>query len=168
MVTGGQRSGKSIFAESLALSMSNKPVYLATARILDEEMKNRVEVHKERRGASWRTIEESKNLGPIYKELENQTVLIDCLTMLASNYLFDFQSKVDETFNALTSELDEFLKNDTANYIFVTNEIGLGGVSGNELSRKFTDLQGKVNQYISSKADEVYFVVSGIPMKIKG
>ena len=165
MVTGGQRSGKSIFAEKLALDKSSHPTYLATARILDEEMRKRVAVHKNRRSAQWRNIEAPLGIETL-KFSPNEVVLIDCLTLWATNWLFYKNENVDEALTALKYQIG-LLKEAGVIIIIVTNEIGLGGVSSNTLQRKFTDLQGLINQYVSSIADEVYMIISGIPVKIK-
>lgn len=164
LITGGQRSGKSEQAEQLALSLSPSPIYLATARIWDEEFHQRVLRHQERRGPQWTNIEEEKELSK--HNVEGRVVLIDCLTLWATNFFFDLESHVHPALEAVKAEFDKFTSQD-ATFIFVTNEIGLGGVSENELQRKFTDLQGWMNQYVASKADEVFLMVSGIKVKIK-
>ena len=86
LITGGQRSGKSQYAESMALSLSDNPVYIATAHVWDEEFKERVEKHQQRRGPQWEHIEEQRNLGSIY--ISNKVALIDCLTLWATNFFF--------------------------------------------------------------------------------
>lgn len=164
MITGGARSGKSSYAEKLALSLSAHPVYMATARIWDEEFRQRVDKHQKRRGPEWTNIEEEKELGR--HPVEGQVVLIDCVTLWCTNFFFDLQSDIDLALAAIRNEFDRFVQQD-ATFIFVTNEIGMGATSENELQRKFTDLQGWVNQYIASLADEVILMVSGIPVKIK-
>ncbi len=164
LITGGCRSGKSDYAEKMALSMAPNPVYVATARIWDQDFALRVERHKARRGPQWTNIEEEKNLGRL--NLPGRVVLVDCLTLWATNYFFDSNSDPDTCLAAMKREMDQLLTHD-ATYIFVTNEIGLGGISDNELQRRFTDLQGSVNQYVAERADEVILMVSGIPVKIK-
>lgn len=164
MMTGGQRSGKSEQAERLALSLADNPVYMATARIWDDEFRQRVVRHQERRGPQWTNIEEEKELSK--HDVTGRVVLVDCLTLWATNFFFDMESHVQPALEAVKAEFDKFTQQD-ATFIFVTNEIGLGGVSENELQRKFTDLQGWMNQYVASKADEVYLMVSGIKVKIK-
>ena len=165
LITGGSRSGKSTYAEQLALSLSDKPVSLATARIWDEEFRERVRRHQARRGPQWTNIEEEKQLSR--HDLVGRVVLVDCLTLWATNFFFDGGGDVDTTLAALKAEFDRFTAQE-ATFIFVTNEIGMGGVSDNEIQRKFTDLQGWMNQYVASRADEVILMVSGIPVKIKG
>lgn len=164
LITGGQRSGKSTKAEELALQLSPHPVYLATAHIWDEEFRARVQKHQERRGPEWTNIEEEKYLSK--HDLTGRVVVIDCVTLWLTNWISTENAEVDAILTAAKQELDRFTAPD-ATYIFVTNEIGLGGVSTNQLQRRFTDLQGWMNQYIAQKADEVILMVSGIPVKIK-
>ena len=165
LITGGQRSGKSTKAEALALSLSTHPVYLATAHIWDDEFRERVKKHQERRGPEWTNIEEEIHLSR--HDLTGRVVVIDCITLWLTNLFYQLDSEVDKALESAKKEFDEFTQHD-ATYIFVTNEIGLGGVSTNQLQRKFTDLQGWMNQYIAQKADEVILMVSGIAVKVKG
>ena len=164
LITGGQRSGKSTKAETLALSLSTHPVYLATAHIWDDEFRERVKKHQERRGPEWTNIEEEIHLSR--HDLTGRVVVIDCITLWLTNLFYQLDSKVDKTLESAKKEFGAFTQHD-ATYIFVTNEIGLGGVSTNQLQRKFTDLQGWMNQYIAQKADEVILMVSGIEVKVK-
>lgn len=164
LITGGQRSGKSSYAEKLALSLSLHPVYMATSRIWDEEFRQRVLCHQERRGPEWTNIEEEKTLSR--HELEGRVVLIDCVTLWCTNFFFDLDANVDAALQAIKQEFDNFT-NQNATFIFVTNEIGSGAVSENAVQRRFTDLQGWMNQYIASKADQVYLMISGIAVAIK-
>lgn len=165
LITGGSRSGKSSYAEQLALSLSDAPVYLATARIWDEEFRERVRRHQERRGPQWSNLEEEKFLSR--HDLSGRVVVVDCLTLWCTNFFFDLDSDVDRALEAACAELDRFLDQD-ATFLLVTNEIGMGGTSENEIQRKFTDLQGWVNQHAAALADEVVLMVCGIPHKIKG
>ena len=164
LITGGQRSGKSSKAEELALSLSANPVYLATAHIWDDEFRERVRKHQVRRGPQWTNIEEEIHLS--HHDLSERVVVIDCVTLWLTNFFFQLDSKVDKSLEAAKAEFDAFTQHD-ATYIFVTNEIGSGGTSENAIQRKFTDLQGWMNQYIASKADEVILMVSGIAVKVK-
>ena len=164
LITGGARSGKSRYAEELALSLSQHPVYVATAHVWDEEFRDRVKKHQERRGPEWTNIEEEKLLSR--HDLTGRVAVIDCITLWCTNYFFELQ-EVDAALDALKAEFDAFTARD-ATYIFVTNEIGMGGVSENAVQRKFTDLQGWMNQYVASQADEVILMVSGIAVKVKG
>ena len=164
LITGGARSGKSSYAEKLALSLSPNPVYMATARVWDEEFRQRVIRHQEARGPEWTNLEEEKELSR--HDVSGRVVLIDCVTLWCTNFFFDLQGHVDSSLKAVKEEFNRFTAQD-ATFIFVTNEIGLGGTSENELQRKFTDLQGCMNQYIAAQADEVIMMVCGIPLKIK-
>ena len=166
LITGGARSGKSSQAERLALSLTAHPVYLATARIWDEEFRERVRRHQQARGPEWVNLEEEKFLSR--RKVEGKVVLVDCVTLWCTNFFFDMQgAKVDEVLNEVKAEFDRFTEQE-ATFIFVTNEIGMGATSVDDLQRRFTDLQGWVNQYIAQQADEVVLMVSGIPVKIKG
>ena len=170
LITGGQRSGKSRYAEQLALSLSDEPVYVATAHVWDDEFRERVRRHQERRGSQWTNIEEERQLSR--HDLSGRVAVIDCITLWCTNFFFNAekpdgeQPSVDEALECLKSEFDLFTAQD-ATFIFVTNEIGSGGVSPNALQRRFTDLQGWMNQYVASRADEVILMVSGIPVIIK-
>ena len=164
LITGGIRSGKSAYAEKLALSLAPTPVYMATAHVWDEEFRQRVVRHQQARGPEWTNIEEEKYLSK--HQVGGRVVLIDCVTLWCTNYFFNSEGKVQEALEKVQKEFDLFVNQD-ATFIFVTNEIGLGGTSENELQRKFADMQGWMNQYISTRADEVVMMVSGIPVKIK-
>lgn len=164
LIIGGARSGKSTYGERLALQLSDNPVYVATARVWDEEFRVRVLHHQERRKERWINIEEEKVLSR--HDLVGKVILIDCVTLWTTNYFYDLKSDVDASLLAVKGEFDKFTSQD-ATFIFITNELGNGGVSENELQRKFTDLMGWVNQYIASCADEIIMMVCGIPVKIK-
>lgn len=164
VVTGGERSGKSSYAQKLALEFSPNPVYLATARIWDEEFNQRVIRHQQERGEQWSNIEEEKELSR--HQLGGRVIVMDCVTLWCTNWFYDLNSDVDKCLAEMKSEFDRFTSQDAV-FIFVTNEIGMGGTSENELQRKFVNLQGWINQYIAAQADEVFLMVSGIPLKIK-
>lgn len=170
MITGGQRSGKSKYAERLALSMSKTPVYVATAHIWDEEFRQRVARHRLRRGEVWTNIEEEKYLSR--HDLEGRVAVIDCITLWCTNFFFHRdraeweQPCVDEALEEIKKEFDKLTAQE-ATFIFVTNEIGWGGVSDSAIQRRFTDMEGWMNQYVAEKADEVVMMVSGIPVRIK-
>lgn len=166
LITGGQRSGKSQYAEQLALSLSPTPVYMATAHIWDEEFRDRVQRHQARRGAEWTNIEEERWLSR--HDVRGQVVLIDCLTLWATNFFYadGTEADVDEALASIQAEFDRFTEQD-ATFIFVTNEIGAGGTPVNAVQRRFTDLLGWLNQYVAAKADEVVMMVCGIPVFVK-
>lgn len=148
LITGGARSGKSSYAERLALSLSPNPVYFTTSRIWDEEFRQRVLRHQANRGPEWTNIEEEKELSR--HSLEGRVVLIDCVTLWCTNYFFDLEADTDKALTAVKAEFDRLTQQD-ATLIFVTNEIGMGGTSENLIQRKFTDMQGWMNQYIASR-----------------
>lgn len=164
MITGGQRSGKSEKAEAMALSLSPNPVYVATAKVWDEEFRQRVRRHQERRGPEWTNIEEELYLSQ--HDLSGRVAVIDCVTLWLTNFFFFCDEDVSRSLEAAKKEFDAFTQHD-ATYIFVTNEIGLGGVSDNAMQRKFADLQGWMNQYVAQHADEVILMISGVSVKIK-
>lgn len=164
LITGGARSGKSSYAEKLALSLSPNPVYMATSRIWDEEFRQRVLRHQANRGSEWTNIEEEKELSR--HQLEGRVILIDCVTLWCTNFFFDLDADIDKALTAAKEEFSRFTKQD-ATFIFVTNEIGMGGTSENEVQRKFTDMQGWMNQYIAAQADKVILMVTGIPVNVK-
>lgn len=170
LITGGQRSGKSSYAERLALELSQNPVYIATARVWDEEFSERVRRHQQRRGAQWTNIEEERALSR--HDVTGRVVLVDCCTLWATNFFYDATDNgetlpdVDTILNEMKAEFDRFTSQD-ATFIFVTNEIGLGGTSTNAVQRRFTDLLGWLNQYVAARADEVVMMISGLNIKIK-
>lgn len=147
LITGGQRSGKSQHAEQTALRLTDHPVYLATAHIWDEEFRQRVLRHQERRGPQWTNIEEEKFLSR--HNVTARVVVIDCVTLWLTNFFFE-QQDVSKTLETVKEEFDCFTSQD-ATFIFVTNEIGSGGVSDNVVQRQFTDLEGWMNQYIARR-----------------
>ena len=159
MITGGQRSGKSSYAELLALRLSDRPVYIA----------ERVARHQARRGPQWTNIEEERHLSR--HDLTGRVVLVDCVTLWCTNFLLgackgDELPDIGQVLDDVKTEFDKLVAQN-ATFIFVTNEIGSGGVSSNALQRRFTDLQGWMNQYVASHADTVILMVSGIPVTIK-
>ena len=165
LITGGERSGKSTYAESEALRLSESPVYLATARIWDEEFRQRILRHQERRGPEWTNIEEDIRLSK--HDFTGRVVLIDCITLWATNYFFDMQQDVNQALEALKKEFDTLVQQD-ATFIFVTNELGMGGMSESRTQRLFTQLQGWMNQHVAARADRVTLMVSGLPLTVKG
>lgn len=164
LITGGERSGKSSYAERLALEADPNPIYLATARIWDDEFRQRVQLHQARRGAEWENIEEEKY--PSRHSLEGRVVLLDCVTLWATNYFFDNGGEVEPALSLLIEEFDRLAETDS-HLIIVSNEIGLGGTSPDAVQRRFTSLQGWFNQHIAKRANKVTLMVSGIPLQVK-
>lgn len=163
-ITGGQRSGKSRFAQELAEEYSANPLYLATARHWDDDFKQRIRRHQADRGEKWETLEEEKRLSSL--PLNGRTVLLDCITLWLTNIFHDNGYRLDAALEEAKSEWDAFIQQDFR-LIVVSNEIGMGLHAPDESSRHFTDLQGWINQHIAKTADRVYFMVSGIAMKLK-
>jgi len=164
LITGGTRSGKSSFAQKLAENASPSPVYLATARTWDDDFRQRIERHQADRGSQWINIEEEKQLSKC--NVEGQTVLLDCITLWLTNFFYDNRFDADRTLEEAKTEWDRFMRKNM-NLIVVSNELGMGIHPIEESARKFAELQGWMNQYIARHADEVFLMVSGIPLKIK-
>jgi adenosylcobinamide kinase/adenosylcobinamide-phosphate guanylyltransferase len=163
-ITGGARSGKSRYAQQLALQLSNNPVYLATARHWDDDFEKRIQRHQAERDERWTSIEEEKNISGL--SLSDKVVVMDCVTLWLTNFFTDNKYDIDASLQQCKDEIDKL---DTANntFLIISNEIGMGMHADTEIGRKFADLQGWMNQYIAQKADKVIFMVSGIPMEIK-
>lgn len=163
-VTGGQRSGKSGYAQRLAESLSPRPIYLATARHWDADFEARIKRHQQDRGERWTTLEEELHLSA--HDLSGQVVLLDCITLWLTNIFSDHDYDTDLSLSIAKAEWSRFIDQDFT-LIVVSNEIGMGTHALDESSRHFADLQGWMNQFIAQLADEVVFMVSGIPMTIK-
>ena len=190
-VTGGAKSGKSKFAEEMLLKLNNgnqKNIYLATSLVFDEEMKEKVRLHKKRRKNDWFTVETYRNFkNKLNNFFENNdkiknNMLVDCLTNMITNIIFEnqnidwnnFERKLYiQTLKKLNknveNSVDELLNitNQFENTVIVSNELGMGLVPSYPLGRYFREIAGKMNQIVAEKADEVYFVVSGISIKRK-
>ncbi len=164
-ITGGARSGKSRFALSIAKSLGKKKAFIATAQVLDDEMRKRIMQHRKARARQWYTVEEPMDIKGALKELDGfEVVVVDCLTLWLNNLisLERGKSPVQEA-----EELAEFCKIATPSCVLVSNEVGLGIVPESPLGRSFRDLAGKINQIFASASDEVYIVISGIPLRLK-
>lgn len=166
LITGGERSGKSGYAQSLALQLTNNPIYVATARKWDSDFQNRIDRHQKDRDERWTNIEEEKYLSKI--DFSGKVALIDCVTLWLTNFFVDHKNNVDLSLEEAKKEFLLLAEQKNTSLIIVTNEIGMGVHASTEVGRKFTELQGWMNQFLASKADEVVLMVSGIPVKIKG
>ncbi len=164
LITGGARSGKSRYAQDWALSQSAHPVYVATAKVWDTDFAQRIQRHKEERGPMWVNYEAELHVSRL--PLDGHTVVIDCVTLWLTNFFEIHQYHTDNTLQAIQAEL-HLLQQNAGTFILVTNEIGMGVHAETEAGRKFTDLQGWVNQYIARIAGTVTLMVSGIPVVIK-
>lgn len=177
LCSGGARSGKSEFAESLALSQNGRKGYIATGQAFDEEMKDRISKHKARRGTLWNNYEIPLHITKYWDTVsaDCDIILIDCLTMYTSNYIFDYgslenQAACNEVESIIMKEVDALLaqiRKDGKTAIFVTNELGLGVVPENKLARYFRDIAGRVNRQVATAADQMYFTISGITIELK-
>lgn len=182
LITGGARSGKSSFAEDLIREKGDKILYVATAKPIDDEMKDRIKKHRERRPDYWDTLEQYSGLSAVLPQCSAKYdgILLDCVTIMSTNIIFDqpvmlkedvsFEEML-ETEKVLVAEIQDLIgcfKDLACDLILVTNEVGLGLVPEYPLSRFYRDALGRVNQALGKAADEVYFVTCGVPMKIKG
>lgn len=177
LVTGGSRSGKSTFGEEL-LKDRDDVLYIATAKNIDGEMDERIRKHRERRNSKWKTLEAYRGLSEKTENYSERYILLDCITNLISNITFDEAEDMDNityeegerVLEVIRKELTDLLskvRETDRTLIMITNEVGMGLISEYRLGRIFTDHAGFMNQMLSKNSDEVYFMVSGIPMRIK-
>jgi adenosylcobinamide kinase/adenosylcobinamide-phosphate guanylyltransferase len=167
-ITGGARSGKSRFAQRIAKTFPDPKAYLATAQALDEEMKTRIARHRKSRPKAWRTLEEPIQIAEVVQKEGRRfrLILLDCLTLWLSNLMMAGWGE-----RKILSAADRLLKaarKAPGTVILVSNEVGMGIVPENPAARMFRDLGGLIHQKAAREADEVYFLVSGLPWKIKG
>ena len=179
MVTGGSRSGKSVIAEQKAKEYGKRSVlYLATAIPIDEDMKERIRLHQERRDSEWGTYEGYRDLGEVVKSTEKNTILLDCVTVMITNILCeedrDFDklsaSEIEKLESEIIKELSNLVKairDEDKTLIIVSNEVGMSVVPSYRLGRIFSDISGKANQVLASLSDEVYVAISGLPLRLK-
>lgn len=165
LVLGGARSGKSRFAESLILQTGKRPVYIATAEPFDDEMRERIKLHREDRGTRWKTLEAPIELvrGIKNESGPERAILVDCLTVWLSNLMAHSRD-----IKAPCDTLVYLLKEPRSDIVLVASEVGLGIVPDNRLAREFRDHAGKLNQAIAAIADKVYFIAAGLPITLKG
>ncbi len=163
-ISGGQRSGKSRYAQDLALQLSPSPVYLATSRAWDDDHRQRIARHVADRDARWTTLEEEKYLSRL--DLGGRVVVLDCVTLWLTNFFTDAKYDVETALHQAQQEFDKLRQQDCT-LLVISNEIGMGLHAPTEAGRKFTDLQGWLNQYIAQRADRAIFMVSGLPLTVK-
>lgn len=163
-VTGGERSGKSRYAQNLAKQLSNQPKYVATSRIWDADHRARIDRHISERDKHWTSVEAEKVLFDVINPKE--TVVIDCVTLWLTNFFVDTKNDVEKALQFAKIEFNKLLQID-ATIIIISNEIGMGVHAATEVGRKFTELQGWMNQYIAEHSDKAILMVSGIPVVIK-
>ncbi|MDD5127480.1 MAG: bifunctional adenosylcobinamide kinase/adenosylcobinamide-phosphate guanylyltransferase [Dehalococcoidales bacterium] len=178
LITGGARSGKSTFAQELAQESPPPVLFVATAEARDEEMRLRIKKHQKDRPTGWQTLEAPQDTGEQIRRNAStaRTIIVDCITLLVSNVLQQYsdaageqvdESAAEKAVNAEIGGLLTAIQAVPATFILVTNEVGLGLVPSNKLGRVYRDLLGKVNQKLAQHANEVYLMVSGIPVPVK-
>lgn len=170
LVLGGARSGKSRYAEQQAINSTKKVVYIATAEAGDAEMKARIQLHQQSRPQHWQTIEEPIQLAKIIDEYGQQELclLVDCLTLWLSNILFDKTGKLQQPiFDSETEALFKVLSGFSGQLIMVSNELGLGVVAMDKMTRRFVDEAGLLNQQVASLSDRVVLLTAGLPQVLK-
>ena len=178
LITGGARSGKSHYAQELALKSPQPVLFVATAEAGDEEMRQRIEEHKRARPSTWGTIEVTTHVGSqiLQKRGKAQTVIVDCITLLINNIFCRHSDPTGKAIDAsliekeVVAEIEELvdcLHQIDASFIIVTNEVGLGLVPANRMSRLYRDLLGKANQILAKQVDEIHLMVAGWPLPIK-
>lgn len=165
LITGGERSGKSSYAQDLAMELSASPMYVATARKWDGDFQKRIDRHQQERDERWVNIENEKLLSEI--DFSGKVAVVDCVTLWLTNFFIDNENNVELSLDLAKAEFDKMASQESATIIIITNEIGMGVHAQTHIGRKFTELQGWMNQYLAKKADEVVLMVSGIPVKIK-
>lgn len=165
-VLGGARSGKSAYSLKLAKKYK-KVAFVATCLHLDKEMKKRIELHKKSRPSYWRTFESTQGISSLLEEIGSkfEVIIIDCLTLWVSGLLFSglMEDAIEEEIIKTLS----VLKKIKGSSIIVSNEVGLGIVPRNKLARRFRDIAGRINQLVAAKSNNVFFMISGLPLKIK-
>ncbi|PYE90035.1 adenosylcobinamide kinase /adenosylcobinamide-phosphate guanylyltransferase [Phyllobacterium leguminum] len=164
-VLGGARSGKSVFAEQLVEQSGLDAVYIATGQAYDDEMRERIAAHKQRRGLVWTTVEEPLDLiGALRSHAgEGRAVLVDCLTLWLTNLMM-----AERDIAAEIARLAAAIPELSGAVLFVSNEVGLGIVPDNRMARAFRDHAGRLNQAVAAAANQVYFIAAGLPLKMKG
>lgn len=166
-ILGGSRSGKSTYALELAKKHKRSVAFIATGEAKDAEMLQRIQLHKNNRPKHWKTFEESKNIVSLLKKEGNnfECIIIDCLTLLVSNLILagSSQKSIEDKIHKILTTLKKL----KARAIIISNEVGLGIVPKNKLARDFRDIAGRINQIVAGEADEVFFMVSGIPLKLR-
>ncbi len=174
LLTGGARSGKSRLAQELAVEAGGQVLFVATATAGDDDMRKRIEGHRQVRPKDWKTLEATIHLGRqiAQNNVGFKTIIIDCITLLINNIFEQYgaNAKAETVEKAVVEEIEELvdcMKKSRANFIIVTNEVGLGIVPGDPVSRLYRDLLGKANQALAARVDEVFLLVAGIPIKAK-
>lgn len=165
-ITGGERSGKSSYAENLAKGLSENPMYVATARKWDDDFQKRIDRHEKDRDERWINIEKEKFLSEI--DFSGKVAVIDCVTLWLTNFFVDTKNDVQLCLEQAKAEFDAIVLQKNSTIIIISNELGMGVHAETPIGRKFTELQGWMNQYLAKRADTVLLMISGIPITIKG
>lgn len=165
LITGGERSGKSGYGQDLAMSLSKNPMYVATARNWDGDFQKRIDRHQKDRDENWVNIEKEKHLSEI--DFSGKVAMVDCVTLWLTNFFVDTKNDVELCLEQAKKEIELVIQQKDITIIVITNEIGMGVHATTHVGRKFTELQGWMNQYLAKKADKVILMVSGIPVPIK-
>ena len=180
LITGGARSGKSRLAEQFAAQQGDNVLYIATSIVTDDEMAERIAIHQQTRPAQWATHEGYRELGDVirHKGARCDAIMLECITTMITNLMFDKTGDIpseEMDFTAIeqriTEEIEDLIDACLASpspVYLVTNEVGFGIVPDNLLSRRFRDIAGRVNQRLAANAKEMYLVISGIELKMKG
>jgi len=174
LIIGGARSGKSTLAQEMALKAGGNVLFVATAEAGDEDMKKRIEMHRKSRPSNWSTLEATTHIGSqiTRNKVKARTVIIDCITLLINNIFmrYDENTDADLTEKEVTAEIKELLgciDRSHAYFIIVTNDVGLGVVPADRVSRLYRDMLGRANQMLAEYANEVFLLVAGIPVVVK-
>ena len=180
LITGGARSGKSRLAEQFAAKQGDNVLYIATSIVTDDEMAQRIAIHQQTRPAAWQTHEGFSRLGNVIRErgAQHDAIMLECITTMITNLMFENTGDIpaeemdfvalEDKINLQIEQLIEGCQQCPCPVYIVTNEVGFGIVPENLLARRFRDIAGRVNQRLAAFADEVYLVVSGIELKMKG
>lgn len=166
LITGGERSGKSRYAQQQARELSNHPTYLATAVQLDSDpdFAQRIDRHRQERDDRWTTVEEPLHLHRAFPP--SGVVVVDCVTLWLNNWLSERQYDRDAAYTAARQEFDQ-MTTSTCSLLIVTNEVGMGLHASTSVGRDFVELQGWINQYIAERAERVTLMVAGLPLVVK-
>ncbi len=164
LIIGGARSGKSSYAQKLALSLSPNPIYLATSRVWDNDHRARIQRHRNERGPEWSSLEIEKEISS--SGVENHVIVIDCITLWLTNFYVDENFQHERALELARLEAAKALEQRN-HLILVSNEVGQSLHPATESGRKFTDIQGFMNQYLAAQAERVVLMVAGIPLTVK-
>ncbi len=173
LILGGARSGKSSYAQEMAAKMKKRVLFVATCEPLDEEMSVRIKAHQRSRPSNWKTLETPTNIAKAMKSKigDAEVVIIDCMTLLVSNLMGTEDVDAETLEKKVRAELEAlvaFVRTTTAHFLIVSNEVGLGLVPPYPGARVYRDALGMANQILAKNADEVYFMIAGIPIPLKG